>query len=148
MYVTLASVLANKVLRKLKIRILATSREQTSKYVTVCASVCDSVSLCGGKMTSVEGGRVCCVDSQGYTMLVGWEQSGMLLYYCGDIQQYCLLLIIVILIGVNILIIGYTERCHNHCFNFNCFRLNLIVLGYFKRQSSISFQKLLIHPEM
>ena len=25
--------------------------------------------------------------------------------------------------------LGYPERCHNHCFNFNCFRLHLIVLG-------------------
>ena len=22
--------------------------------------------------------------------------------------------------------LGYPERCHNHCLNFNCFRLNLI----------------------
>ena len=24
--------------------------------------------------------------------------------------------------------LGYPERCHNHGFNFNCFRLNLFIL--------------------
>ena len=23
--------------------------------------------------------------------------------------------------------LGYPERCHNHCFNFNCFRLHLLL---------------------
>ena len=30
-----------------------------------------------------------------------------------------------------------SEAGHNYCFNFNCFRLNLIVLGYFLRSFSI-----------
>ena len=34
--------------------------------------------------------------------------------------------------------LGYPEQCHNHCFHFDCFGLNFIVLGYFKRSSSIT----------
>ena len=26
--------------------------------------------------------------------------------------------------------LGFPERCHNHCFNFNCFRLSLFILCY------------------
>ena len=38
---------------------------------------------------------------------------------------------VMILLCLLLLLLGYPEWCHNHGFNFNCFRLNLIVLGYF-----------------